>query len=454
MPADGLTPAGFVVRTFTTILQRIQNALLASPAFGPEIDLSPTSPEGQLTTTAANMLSELWELVGLLVSQFSPNNAEGAMQDNIGAIRGIPREGASATEVLCTLTISAADAPYAIGSLVASVQGSPGYTFDNDVIVTSAMISGGIATGVLFVAQTPGASATVNPNTLTNIVNPVTGWTAITNPLAQSEPGTNEELDSAYIARQTTELATKGSCNPPSTQANVYAFLQSLYAAANNGQPFAVNLYNNTSLSSVNFGTATSPYFVPGKSFAVVVYDPASLAPQSGPAAPKGAAPTSLAAAIWQNDPAGISSFGTTTGTVTDPVLGQQPVSWSYPTGLPLFLSATIAIRSGFTWGTPTTPGSVYASILAALVAAAVAPTPASGVAPTGQLLPGTSVVQSQLEAVIMSVPGVFDVQVLTFGFSASPVNTAPLVVSPLQVPTISSTTVASNVLLTQGALP
>jgi hypothetical protein len=59
-------------------------------------------------------------------------------------------------------------------------------------------------------------------------------------------------------------------------------------------------------------------------------------------------------------------------------------------------------------------------------------------------------VIGSQLEAVIMSVPGVADVQALSFGFSAAPVNTAPLPVSPTSIATI----VPANVVLTQGTFP
>ena len=90
-----------------------------------------------------------------------------------------------------------------------------------------------------------------------------------------------------------------------------------------------------------------------------------------------------------------------------------------------------------------------------ALVAAAVAPTPATGIPPTGQLAPGSYVIGSQLEAVLMSVSGVFDVQTLTFGFSftAAQTNTNPLSVSAIQIATITPAN-SSNIALSQGSLP
>jgi hypothetical protein len=62
--------------------------------------------------------------------------------------------------------------------------------------------------------------------------------------------------------------------------------------------------------------------------------------------------------------------------------------------------------------------------------------------------------VQSQLSAVVQGVPGVFDVQVLTFGPAASPVNTSPLTVAPTNIATILAATVSTNVVVTQGNLP
>ncbi len=109
-----------------------------------------------------------------------------------------------------------------------------------------------------------------------------------------------------------------------------------------------------------------------------------------------------------------------------------------------------MAIRAGFVWA------NVEAAIQTAFVAAAVALTPANGVPPPGQLGPGLDVIQSQLSAVIQSVPGVYDVQALTFDFVASPSNTAPTS-SSRRLPTsppLAAGTIATNIVLTQGTFP
>ncbi len=98
--------------------------------------------------------------------------------------------------------------------------------------------------------------------------------------------------------------------------------------------------------------------------------------------------------------------------------------------------------------------GAVQTAIETALVAAAVAPTVPGRTAPIGQLTPGATVIRSQLSAVIQGVPGVYDVQSLTFGFSASPTNTAPLAVAPTSIATILAATVVTNVQVTPGTAP
>ena len=100
------------------------------------------------------------------------------------------------TTVSCTLTISAAYAPYPAGSLVANVVGQPGQTFANAYAVTSTDISGGVASGMVFQSTNATSQTPVAAATLSVIASPVVGWTAITNPAAQSQVA----LDAGAIA--------------------------------------------------------------------------------------------------------------------------------------------------------------------------------------------------------------------------------------------------------------
>ena len=95
---------------------------------------------------------------------------------------------------------------------------------------------------------------------------------------------------------------------------------------------------------------------------------------------------------------------------------------------LPIYFQITLVVRTGFTFA------SVSAAVQQALITASTAATPAGGIPPNGQLGPGADAIGSQFEAVIMSVPGVYDVQVLQFGTSFGSTNTAPIVIAATQI--------------------
>lgn len=443
MPSWGITPAGFSSKPLTQILADLQAAWLAN--VDPTADLSPTTPEGQILGIISNAYAELWEIAQAAWNAYNREDVEGAGLDNLGDISGTPRDGPTFTQVVCNATLAAGT--YAAGSLVANVQGNTALTFSNLNSVTS---TGGVNV-VLFQSTTIGPTGTIAPGTLNAITTPVTGWTAITNPAFQSQLGQDDETDTAYAVRQQQDIAGDGGATPPATVAALNILLQTTYANEGETGPFSASLFENTGDSPLTIDTLT----IPPKSFAAIIYDPSGIVPATGPAtAAPGSGQGSIASTIWQNKPVGISSFGSISGVVADPFLGNQTVSWSEPTQEPLFITATVAIYPGQVWDNGSGAGIKFA-IQAALVAAAIATTPSSGIPPTGQLTPGASVIGSQLEAVILSVPGAYAVQVLEFDFVSSPTNTADITdVSPLEVATIAQVTVATNVLLTQGVFP
>lgn len=420
MPSYGVTAAGFVVKPYSAVLADLQAAFLAN--IDPGLDLSPTSPEGQMLAIIANAQAQLWELAATAYSTFNPQAAEGAALDNIGDLRGIPRDGESSTQVFCNLTWTDSGTVHAIGALVANVDGSPALTFSNAVAVTS---NGGTTTGILFQAQSPGATPTINPNTLVDITIPISGWATVTNPFAQSQLGANEEGDAAYAARQDAELGANGACNLSATASALLA----LGAAQTPPVPLTVNVIENNGEEPLVVGSLT----LPPHSFAVIVYDPTFTLTSA-----------KIGAAVYANKPPGIATVGTTSVTVADPNLGNQTVLYTTPTAQPLYVVMTVAIRPNFVFTT------VHDAIQVALEEAAIAITPPGGVAPVGQFLPGSPAVGSQIEAVVSGVPGVFDVQALTFGFAPTPTNTSVLVVDPTHIITIAT----ANITVTPGSYP
>ena len=301
---------------------------------------------------------------------------------------------------------------------------------------------------MLFESTTIGATAVPAPGTLTAISAPVTGWTAITNPPpGYFVLGSNEELDPAYLDRQAQEIAAEGSCTPAGTAAQLIA----LGAAQQPPVTLTVVVVENTT----PYQQTVQGVSLQAHSYCVVINAvDDSLGWSSSPAGLQAIGQT-----LWSNRPSGIAMVGTTSVTIEDPQLGQQTVYFTIPTAEPLFVTATVVVRPAYTGSF----ADLAEAIQEALVAAAAAPTLASGVQPTGQLLPGSVITASQLLAVILSVPGVFDVygpagpgSAVAFDTHSSPTQTSPLPATPLVsvVLTISAGTAATNIVLTQGAGP
>lgn len=383
----------------------------------------------------ANQAGAAWELLQIAFNQFNREDVEGAGLDNLGDLVGVPREDASFTQVYCTLVFGSATAAgtYAAGAFVANVVGNAALTFANVAPVT--LVAGAqTKTGILMQAQTIGATQPISIGTLTVITTAVTGWTSITNPALQSQLGTNAELDSAYGPRQEQDLAAEGSCSGAATA----AALNELGASQEPAPiPITATVIMNSGFTTTTIqGISMLPH-----TYAPIVYDGGTGWAVANPAL--------IAAVVYAEQPAGITSVGSTSATVQDPILGAQTVSWTLPTGVPLFVSATVTPRPGnnVDWT------ALVSAMQTALIQAAIAPTPADGVPPPAQLVPGSSAVGSQLEAILMAVPGVFDVQALTFGIAPSPGSSTPVSVPASQVLTILQANLA-NLVFTQGSYP
>jgi hypothetical protein len=191
--------------------------------------------------------------------------------DNLGDIIGVPRQGPSFTQVTANLTLDPTLAPYLAGTLIANVVGIPALTFSNLGDVTAIDIEGDVATGVTMQATTNGPTGAITPGTLTEITTPVNGWTAITNPLAQTQLGTNVELDPDYQLRQVEEIASDGAATPPSIVAALYVLFATYYGGQGEVGPYSAKYYQNTGASPITLGGSLT---LPGHTFTVVVYDP------------------------------------------------------------------------------------------------------------------------------------------------------------------------------------
>jgi|ERR1700722_2708897 len=496
MPAYGVTPAGFVVPPLSVIISGIQQQLWN--AIDPQLDLSPQTADGQILAIYGAYYSSAWELLQVCFNQFNREDAEGAALDNLGDIIGVPREGASYTQVECTLTLDPAHAPYAAGSLVAYIDGTPSFTFQNVYTIVAAQITPNMA-----VLGTSDDSGLVEIEV------------ASTSALTTNQTVTISQVQGTTEANGTAEITVVDSTHftiQGSTYANAYVSggvvtfgtnCVALFQSQVIGQTPAVNDGTLTDISTPVTGWSSIDN--PGPGSQTQVGENEELDPAYGPrqaeeiaasgsctAAATAAAliefaanleppvsinasvlenpewyfqvingigippfsyavfvydptgtltPAQIGQIIYNNKPAGISPVGSISVTIVDPNLGVQTVSYSVPTPKPLTIIATVTPRANVVWATLET------AIEAALVEAATAKTPANGQPPPGQMTPGGNVYASQIEAVISGVPGVLDVSNLQIQFPPSPSVTTSLVVEANQIAAIS----ASNIDLTEG---
>src|SRR6185437_4365629 len=100
VPDIQFTPTGLVLPTDSAILGGVQSD--QQRAFGGNLSLSLSSPQGQLAQALTAIISDKNAQIAEIVNQVDPANAAGVMQDAIGAIYFMQRIAASGTLVAGT----------------------------------------------------------------------------------------------------------------------------------------------------------------------------------------------------------------------------------------------------------------------------------------------------------------------------------------------------------------
>lgn len=95
---------GITVKSFREVRKSLAERFQG--IFGQSIDLSPSSPDGQLLDLFVYAYSDSAEAVQGAIANLDVNSARGAFLDNIGTIMGIPRNGIEDDDVYRALIIS------------------------------------------------------------------------------------------------------------------------------------------------------------------------------------------------------------------------------------------------------------------------------------------------------------------------------------------------------------
>lgn len=399
----GLTSAGFVKRTLEDILAQYQADEIAEVS--PSLDVSSSSPMGQINGVIGKSASEIWDLGQSVYDAGDPDKATGDGQDAICAISGTSRNPATKSYVAQSLNLSAG-ASVSAGALV-SVFGNPSVQFElvgpepapGGKVVPGPVTAVGAGTYTGRFQCTKTGPIAANAGTLSVIVTPATGWNSTTN-LTDAVLGSDVETDSALRQRRDQELAAQGS-------AQVDAVRAKLLKLTGMQQ---VTVFENTL-------DATDGNGVPPHALECLCYDGPSPA----------VANDVIAQRIWDSRAGGIRTYGGLTGNALDSQGNTRAMSFSRPTPRTVWFTIDISVDAS------TFPVTGDADIEAALVAKGLT------------LGVGKPVVLASFFPAIFGTTGVKDVVVFRADFAAFPVGTANLAIGTRELATFDTSRIVIN---------
>lgn len=162
---------GLQVSDTADILEAVQEEF--KKCFGNDINLDPSSPQGQLISSLAAMIALKNTEILKVANQFNPLTAQGVFQDALGKIYFLERKVAQPTIVHCTCKgLSGTVIP--VRALVQSADGTRFYAANESIIDESQSIS------VEFICEKDGA-VEVAPHTVNKIITVVSGWDTVDN---------------------------------------------------------------------------------------------------------------------------------------------------------------------------------------------------------------------------------------------------------------------------------
>lgn len=380
-----LTPQGFVRDSEEEILQQMRQD--AWDGISDRLDLSSSSPLGQLFGIFAERLSLLDEAIEAVYNARNPFAASGAALRGVCAITGTEAQTATKTLVTCEVNVDAGfDQP--AGALVAHVDGDPTKRFLSKTAVANPGGSPDNFT-VVFEAETAGAIL-VLAGTLTVIAEAVVGWNSITN-ATDGTTGLPDDSDVTLRTRRQDELQAQGSTTADAIRGDILRNLAS-------------NITHCKVL--VNEGNDVDANGLPAHSFECVVRAIAQDA----------AARAALAKQILESKCAGDRAFGTQSELVTDAQGKIHVIGFTFVEVVEVWVEADIEIDDD------TFPADGDTQVETAIIDVET------------DYEPGDKVVALLLRSKCLTVAGVIDVPALRLGLTASPVTTANLTLTARQI--------------------
>ena len=304
MPAPfGLTSAGFSRKSLRELLDEIEAD--EKLRIDSRLNVQPEEPIGQLNGIIASKLSELWELAEAVNAGRFPDTATGFQLDQVASLTGTLRGPATKGTITLECTVSA---PTTIPSgSVAQVLGDD----SNRWVTTADLVFAAPGTASVEAEAQVAGTFVANSSTVTVIVTPVAGWTAVTNP-APAIPGDEVDTDAQLRIRRAQQLAIAGSATVNAIRADLLQV----------EDVDSVSIFHNPT----------------------DVVDADGLPPHSVEALVLGGTDAAVALALFETIAAGIETVGTTLEVVVDSQGFSHNVRFTRPTTIDILIEIDLAI--------------------------------------------------------------------------------------------------------------
>ena len=330
---DTLDENGLTVMSLPELTSSITTSLQL--IYGADINLDSNSPDGQMVNIYSQVAIDQREVLLDIYNMFSVENAYGINLDNLVALNGITRTGATFTTTPVLITVNQAvnlvGQDDVTGAIIFTLADTAGFQWQ---LVTSYAFAIAGAASLTFACTTPGA-VTPAINTITQMATAIAGVTAVNNPsISTLVVGVEEQSDlELKIARaKSFKLASTGPAA---------AITAALIAA---GATDAITYENNTA------GTVG---VIPAHSIYVVVNGLTDSGING-----------KICTAIGKKKMPGCGMYGAASGLFSYAPYMYSTMYWNYAVAQALFVKATLLMKK--TGETPDTT-AVKAAIAAVI---------------------------------------------------------------------------------------
>lgn len=295
----GLTDAGFRRPTYAELLDALEYK--ARELFGSRANLTVRSPLGVFLRIYAWMLNLLFSTLEDVYNSRFIDTAVGASLYNLGRAIGLKLLGAQ--KAVGYLTFTGSDGVEVPEGYLAETNAGEQY-----ITLQSGVITNGSVT-LSASAVVAGPDGNTDKNTITNIVNPMSGIETVTN-ASSFEGGRNTETDAEFRERYYLSVDFAGGVNLDAIIAEIYESVEAVIAVA----------------GEENDTDGTSESGLPPHSFEIIAY---------------GGLDEDVAEAIFRRKAAGIQTYGNTTVAVVSSAGTTHNIKFSRPTPVNVWIKIT-----------------------------------------------------------------------------------------------------------------